>query len=206
MKPRPPCWRSQRPRSSTNGHRHLAVIARGVKPPKWLHRPHDMPVILDASTARLTELASQAAQYWKYDKRAEGSGSSPSRPSGLSRRCTAVQNGLSRSLKASLPAPPCAPMGACSTRQDTMPTPACTWTPTGPPSRHYQHSPTLDDARTAIGHLQEAVTDFPFTEHLALQRNPGSYPLAGLSLCRAGQCAALRHSCQYARQWQKSAG
>ena len=30
-----------------------------------------MPVIIDASTARLTELASQAAQFWKYDKRAK---------------------------------------------------------------------------------------------------------------------------------------
>ena len=51
--------------------RHLVILARGTKPPKWLHRPQDMPVILDASAARLTELASQAAQFWKYDKRAE---------------------------------------------------------------------------------------------------------------------------------------
>jgi hypothetical protein len=49
--------------------RRLCIIARGVKPPKWLRRPQDMPVILEASSAHLTELATQAARWLKWDKR-----------------------------------------------------------------------------------------------------------------------------------------
>src|SRR5207247_7845254 len=37
--------------------RRLSVIAHGVKPPKWLQRPADAPVIAEAAPAYLTELA-----------------------------------------------------------------------------------------------------------------------------------------------------
>ena len=175
--------------------RHLAVIARGVKPPKWLHRPHDMPVILDASTARLTELASQAAEYWKYGTSAEGRlAARPSAQVGYRDAAKPSEPGRSLSLKASLPARRSAPMGACSMRQDTMQTTGLYLDTNGTTFPPLPARPTLDDARSAIGHLQEAVTDFPFTEHLALQRHPGRYALAGLSLCRAGQCAAVSPS------------
>jgi putative DNA primase/helicase len=49
--------------------RRLCIIARGVPPPKWLHRPQDAPVILEASPARLCELVAQAARWEKYDAR-----------------------------------------------------------------------------------------------------------------------------------------
>jgi putative DNA primase/helicase len=49
--------------------RSLCVIARGVTPPTWLHRPPDAPVILEASPARLRELASHAARWEKHDAR-----------------------------------------------------------------------------------------------------------------------------------------
>ena len=48
--------------------RQLCVMAYGVPPPKWLHRPQDMPVILDASVAHLTELATRAATWWQWDE------------------------------------------------------------------------------------------------------------------------------------------
>jgi hypothetical protein len=51
--------------------RGLYVIARGVTPPQWLHRPQDLPIALEASSARLRELVGRAAQWWKLDKRAK---------------------------------------------------------------------------------------------------------------------------------------
>jgi len=51
--------------------RHLCIIARGVKPPQWLSRPKDMPVIVEATKAHLMELASKAAKWWKFDKRTQ---------------------------------------------------------------------------------------------------------------------------------------
>ena len=143
--------------------RQLAVIARGVKPPKWLHRPHDMPVILDASQARLTELASQGAQYWKYDKRRKQW--EPALPPGW-----VIETLHSRGewpfplLEGIVASPTLRPDGSLLDRPgydvetglylDTNGT-------TFPPLPAH---PTLDEARTAIGHLQEAVRDFPFTE------------------------------------------
>src|SRR4029077_17657728 len=49
----------------------LCLIARGVKPPRWLHRHPEAPIIQLANGARLHELASQAATWEKCDKRAK---------------------------------------------------------------------------------------------------------------------------------------
>jgi putative DNA primase/helicase len=49
--------------------RGLCVIAYGADAPKWLHRPEDVPIAMDASTAYLRELVSRAALWWKLDKR-----------------------------------------------------------------------------------------------------------------------------------------
>jgi hypothetical protein len=49
--------------------RRLSLIARGVKPPKYLHRPADAPVIVEAQAAYLDELATIAARWEKLDKR-----------------------------------------------------------------------------------------------------------------------------------------
>jgi hypothetical protein len=47
--------------------RRLSLIARGVKAPRWLHRPPDAPVIIEASPATLYELLGLAASWTKYD-------------------------------------------------------------------------------------------------------------------------------------------
>jgi hypothetical protein len=49
--------------------RRLALIATGVKPPRWLHRPPDAPIIIEASDAALYELAGMAATWQKWEKR-----------------------------------------------------------------------------------------------------------------------------------------
>jgi hypothetical protein len=51
--------------------RRLSIIARGVKAPRWLHRSADAPVIVQAQDAYLDELATKAARWEKYDKRAK---------------------------------------------------------------------------------------------------------------------------------------
>src|SRR5262249_20367764 len=143
--------------------RHLAMIARGVKAPKWLKRPPDMPVILDATPARLTDLASLAAQFRKYDKRGK-------RWDTALAPAWVVQILMSRPawpfplLEGIISSPTLRPDGslieAPGYDSDTglyLDTNGTTFPPLPP-------CPSLDDARTAIGALQEAVTDFPFTE------------------------------------------
>jgi hypothetical protein len=49
--------------------RRIALIATGVKPPRWLHRPPDAPVIIEANSDALYELAAMAAIWQKWDKR-----------------------------------------------------------------------------------------------------------------------------------------
>jgi hypothetical protein len=51
--------------------RRLALIAQGVKPPTWLTRSADAPVIVEAQAAYLDELATLAARWEKFDKRAK---------------------------------------------------------------------------------------------------------------------------------------
>src|SRR5262245_49232830 len=40
--------------------RRLSIIACGVKPPRWLHRPADTPGIVEVPTRYLEELATKA--------------------------------------------------------------------------------------------------------------------------------------------------
>jgi hypothetical protein len=51
--------------------RRIVLIATSVKPPRWLHRPPDAPVIIEASDAALYELAGMAATWQKWEKRAK---------------------------------------------------------------------------------------------------------------------------------------
>jgi hypothetical protein len=47
----------------------LSVITRGAKPPKWLNRAPDAPLIYPAEKARIRELASLTADWVKWDGR-----------------------------------------------------------------------------------------------------------------------------------------
>jgi hypothetical protein len=143
--------------------RRLAVIARGVPPPRWLYRPQDLPIMLDASPARLTELVSQAAHFWRYDlRRKRWAETLPPRwvIDTLATRATwpfPVLEGIVAS-------PTLRPDGSLldvpgydrSTglfldTNGTLfpPVPVC---------------PSLDAARAALVHLSEPLIDFPFAE------------------------------------------
>src|SRR5262249_34741723 len=52
------------------GARRLVLMARGVNPRKYLHRSADAPVMVEAQASYLEELATQAARWEKFDKRA----------------------------------------------------------------------------------------------------------------------------------------
>ena len=51
--------------------RQLSLIGRGTKPPAWLKRPADAPVILRLPPGYLLELATQAARWEQWDGRHE---------------------------------------------------------------------------------------------------------------------------------------
>jgi len=51
--------------------RQLRMVARGRKSPQWLQRPPDAPVIVAADPVTLRELANQAADWFKFDRRAK---------------------------------------------------------------------------------------------------------------------------------------
>jgi hypothetical protein len=51
--------------------RQLCILGRSLKPPKWLRRPADAPVILPIAPAYLRELATEAVTWQKRDKRAK---------------------------------------------------------------------------------------------------------------------------------------
>ncbi len=143
--------------------RRLCVIARGVRPPKWLRRPQDLPVILNVSQARLLELAAQAAEWQVYDQRSKAwKAALPPE--------WAIKVLLSRGewafapLEGLIHAPTLRPDGS------VLDTPGYD-SDTGlyldtsgivfPPLKLH---PSVDDARAAIGQLQEPLLDFPFMQ------------------------------------------
>jgi hypothetical protein len=143
--------------------RQLCLIARGVQPPKWLRRLPDTPVIIAADPAHLRELATQAATWEKYDKRAKSW--EPALPPAW-----VIETLMAR------PAWPFPPLEGIVCAPTLRPDGSLLDTPgydrdTGlylalngtayPPIRG---RPTRDDARAAIGRLRQVFIDFPFAE------------------------------------------
>src|SRR5262249_42629552 len=136
--------------------RRLCVIARGVKPPKWLRRPQDMPVILEASSAHLTELATQAARWLKWDKR--GKRWELALPPGWF--VEALQGRESWPfpvLEGIVCSPTIRPDGSLLDTPGYDLDTGLYLDTNGTLFPAIPSSPTLDDARTAIGHLQEPI-------------------------------------------------
>jgi hypothetical protein len=141
--------------------RQLCVIAKGVKPPKWLHRPAQAPVILPADPAHVRELAMQAATWEKFDKR-QKAWEAALPPTWVLETLYARPSWRFPSLEGIVCAPTLRPDGS------VLATPGYDLATglyldlngtTYPPIRD---RPTLDEARTAIGQLQGVFIDFPF--------------------------------------------
>ena len=142
--------------------RQLCLIAYGIKPPKWLQRPADAPVIVPLDREYLVELLTQAADWQKYNKRTdEHEAAMP--PAQVVKTLLARPFQPFPLLEGILSAPTLRPDGSILDRpgydQDT----ALWLDANGTAYPKMPPKPSLDQARSAIGRLQEAFTDFPFT-------------------------------------------
>jgi hypothetical protein len=143
--------------------RRLSTIARGVKAPKWLHRAADAPVIIEAQDAYLDELATKAARWEKYDKRGK-CWEEVTPPTRFVKTLLARPGWPFPLLEGIIHSPTLRPDGSLIVRPGYDPDTGLFFDANGttfPPLRRHL---TLDDARSAIGRLQEVVQDFPFAE------------------------------------------
>jgi putative DNA primase/helicase len=141
----------------------LCVISYSAPAPRWLKRPPQAPVMRDATPWHLRELASMAADWRKFDKRAKAW--EPAIPPAW-----VIETVYGRP---SWPFPPlegivCAPtLRPDGSLIDEPGYDAATGLyvnfngTTFPPLRP---RPSLDEARSAIGRLQEVFCDFPFAK------------------------------------------
>lgn len=142
--------------------RQLCLIGRGIKPPKWLRRQADAPVILPMLPAYLRELASEAAAWEKYDKRAKvWEPTLP--PLWLMDNLTARPAWPFPVLEGIVCTPTIRPDGTILTTPGYDPDTGLVLDINGTTYPPMRERPTLDDARSAIGCLQEPLEDFPFT-------------------------------------------
>jgi hypothetical protein len=134
--------------------RQLCVIARGITPPKWLRRSPEAPTIMPVSPAYLRELATQAAIWEKYDKRAK-SWDATLPPTWIIDTLYARPSWTFPSLEGVVCAPTLRPDGSL------LSTPGYDWDTglyldlNGTRYPSICAHPTLDDARTAIGMLDQ---------------------------------------------------
>jgi hypothetical protein len=120
-----------------------------------------MPVILEASSAHLWELAGQAARWWKLDKRAKQY--EQALPPGWCVEALQGRDGWPFPvLEDIVYSPTLRPDGSLLNTPGYDPDTGLFLDTNGTTFPTLPLRPTLDDARTAIGRLQEAVRDFPF--------------------------------------------
>lgn len=144
--------------------RRLAIIARGVKPPQWLHRPADAPVICEAPAAYLDELATKAARWEKYDKRAKKGEEwvEVTPPSRFVQTLQARPAWPFPLLEGIIQSPTLRPDGSMLTQPGYDASTGLYLDFNGTTFPSLPASPTLDDARSALGRLVEVFQDFPF--------------------------------------------
>jgi hypothetical protein len=143
--------------------RRLSVIARGVKPPRFLHRAQDLPISIEASSAHLMELIAKAAKWWEPDKRTkryvlalpprwivEALQGRPAWPFPM--------------LEGIICSPTLRPDGSLLTTPGYDPETGLYLDTNDTEFPLVPSHPTLDHARAAIGCLHEAIKDFPFAD------------------------------------------
>jgi putative DNA primase/helicase len=143
--------------------RLLCRMARGIKSPLWLQRSLDAPVIVDANLPYLRELSQQAAQWWKYDKRAKSW--DPAHPPPWYLETLADrQDWPFPVLQGVMTAPTLRPDGSVLDTPGYDPDTGLYLDYNGVTFPALPAMPTLDAARSAIGELQEVLWDFLFVE------------------------------------------
>jgi hypothetical protein len=146
--------------------RRLSVIARGVKPPRWLRRTADAPVIVEAPAAYLDELATTAARWEKFDKRAR-KGEEWVEVTPPTRFVKTLQGRPAWPfplLEGLIQSPTLRPDGSILDTPGYDVDTGLFFDNNGTTFPTIKARPTIDEARSAIGRLQEVVHDFPFAE------------------------------------------
>src|SRR6266851_874507 len=146
--------------------RRLSIIARGVKPPRWLHRPADTPVIVEAQAPYLDELATKAARWEKFDKRAKRGEEwvEVTPPTRFVKTLQARPSWPFPLLEGIIHSPTLRPDGSLLETPGYDPDTGLVFDSNGTTFPAIPQQPALDEARSAIGKLQEVVQDFPFAE------------------------------------------
>jgi hypothetical protein len=141
--------------------RQLCVIARGVTPPRWLRRPPETPVIAPVMPPFLRELAGRAASWERYDKRQRAWGVTMP-PVWVVDTLLARPAWPFPPLEGVVCAPTLRPDGSLLTTPGYDPETGLYLDLSGASYPALRGRPTLDDARTAVGRLQQVFVDFPF--------------------------------------------
>jgi putative DNA primase/helicase len=143
--------------------RQLVVIAEGVASPPWLRRPPDTPVIVEAQSAYLRQLASLAATFVKYSKTTKSS--SPVLPPMFLVDTLRAQPGWKFPvLDGIVCAPTLCPNGSVLTEPGYHPESGLYVHLNGTSYPPLPDRRTRDEARTAIERLRAVFNDFPFVE------------------------------------------
>ena len=142
--------------------RQLCLIAHGVQPPKWLQRPPEAPVIVALDRDYLLEMVNQAADWQKKSKRKKQAFDAALPPAQVIKTLLARPIQPFPLLEGIICAPTIKPDGGIL---DTPGYDADTGLYLDLNGTAYPPIPakaTLDQARSAIGALQEAFSDFPW--------------------------------------------
>jgi len=137
-----------------------------VKAPRWLHRQADTPVIVEAQAAYLDELATKAARWEKFDTRAKKGEEwvEVTPPTRFVKTLQARPSWPFPLLEGIIHSPTLRPDGSILNQPGYDPDTALFFDSNGTLFPPVPTRPTLDDARSALGRLQEVVQDFPFAE------------------------------------------
>ena len=154
--------------------RQLSIIARGMPPPKWLHRPHDMPIIIEVTPSYIDELVTQVADFEKWDaKKEDWVKCLP--PKWFVSTLQGRPSWRFPLLEGIICNPTLRPDGSILDTSGYDPDTALYLDTGSTDFSSIPLHPNLDDARSAIGMLQEALIDFPFAH-----RHHFSAALAGI--------------------------
>jgi hypothetical protein len=142
--------------------RQLCLIAHGVKPPKWLQRPADAPVIVELDRDYLLELVNQAADWQKMSKKKTQAFDAAMPPAQVIKTLLARPIHPFPLLEGVICAPTLKPDGEILATPGYDPDTGLSLDLNGTTYPPIPRKATLDQARSAIGRLQEAFTDFPW--------------------------------------------
>jgi hypothetical protein len=144
--------------------RRLSIIARGVKAPRWLRRPADAPVIVEAQAAYLDELATKAARWEKLDKRAKKGEEwiEVTPPARFAQTLQARPSWPFPLLEGIIHSPTLRPDGSLLDQPGYDASTGLYFDSHGTTFPPLRAQPTQDDARSALGRLQQVFIDFPF--------------------------------------------